>query len=209
MEDPNTPKVRLHARPKDPKLLLRPAQRLPAAFAYGPTMACCSWRRELRLRSAEAFVEAAIRSIQQDALHGYCAVTTSPGDCRHGASGSWLASKVGLSRDIDVGLAAFFSNSMCLRCSKCNFVSYSRKADDCSWFDQCQLPLKETVDGAPQFDGTFQTVRVRNGTARLASPRGAPGQTSQSTHEKRGRRPRASELTGREEQRADTRDWKQ
>ena len=54
---------------------------------------------------------------------GYCGVTTLGGDCERGVSGAW-----------EVAASSMQANCMrkCLSCARCNFISFSAKAKDCS-----------------------------------------------------------------------------
>lgn len=80
---------------------------------------------------------------------GVCAVTEpGEGDCSVGWMGSWHASEHGVT-NLE-GCAA-----LCTRCARCRFVSFSRRADDCSWFARCPQPL--LMDGAA---GQFRTAAI-------------------------------------------------
>ena len=80
---------------------------------------------------------------------GYCEATTDPGDCAHGAKGSWNATALGIA-DL-AGCAA-----RCARCARCRYVSYSPLHEDCSWFHACK-----TNDLKMRWAGyTYETVAV-------------------------------------------------
>jgi hypothetical protein len=58
---------------------------------------------------------------------GYCAITSPrPGNCERGHSGSWAGV-------VSVGACM----AKCADCTRCRFVSFSRRADDCSWYARC------------------------------------------------------------------------
>ena len=58
---------------------------------------------------------------------GYCAITSPrPGNCERGHSGSWAGV-------VSVGACM----AKCADCMRCRFVSFSRRADDCSWYARC------------------------------------------------------------------------
>ena len=48
----------------------------------------------------------------------------------------------------------------CKKCTRCNYVSFSRAAADCSWYYACRAPLRRRV-GSARLEGTFHTLRVR------------------------------------------------
>ena len=99
-------------------------------------------------------------------LDGFCGRTINDlaGACAHGDSGSWSGVP---------SLAACAAK--CLGCSRCNYVSFSKLADDCSWYRECRVLTQRVGDPHNRaLDGSFRTARVRNVTqGRRASTRSA------------------------------------
>lgn len=50
----------------------------------------------------------------------------------------------------------------CELCTQCNFVSFSREYNDCSWYAHCAFPLQTSFAGKPR---AYLTVAVLAGTA--------------------------------------------
>ena len=72
------------------------------------------------------------------ALPGYCAVTSSAGDCVHGTGGSFsLTPAESLSWNASVSACM----ERCRHCARCNFISVSRRWRDCSWLRPCKADL--------------------------------------------------------------------
>lgn len=89
-----------------------------------------------------------------NASAGYCAGTTyAPPDCERGTKGAWLLSKSARA-SWDAALAACASH--CARCARCEFISFSPKLGDCSWFNQCPTNLRREPNGFV----TAKAVRV-------------------------------------------------
>lgn len=83
---------------------------------------------------------------------GYCATTDGEGDCANGLIGSWSASQHGITNLAQCA-------AKCRTCSACNYVSFSRKNNDCSWFAACATPLQHAFGGL-----TYRTAQVHNRT---------------------------------------------
>jgi len=72
---------------------------------------------------------------------GYCDVTDEARgiDCTNGIKGSWSAT-VTASNHASSGITNINQCALrCLRCARCNFISYSMEQGDCSWFHKCDL----------------------------------------------------------------------
>lgn len=65
---------------------------------------------------------------------GYCARTCDgdEGDCAIGDLGTWPGRTHGI-------LTLEACAAACRRCSRCRYVSYSSRNDDCSWFHSCSI----------------------------------------------------------------------
>ena len=71
---------------------------------------------------------------------GACATTSAgEGDCQRGWWGSWRASDYGITLRGAKGQAACLS--LCQQCTRCAYISWSEKEDECAWYAQCALPL--------------------------------------------------------------------
>ena len=86
-------------------------------------------------------------------LPGFCSVTTlmpsrdeaSWGQqCLHQAKGAWVASEQGVGCLRDCA-------DLCLRCARCNWVSYSESRDECGWFESCDSNALEVRHGEDFF----------------------------------------------------------
>ena len=74
---------------------------------------------------------------------GYCGVTNAKSDCATSSMGSWSMNNA--TRCIQ----------RCLGCARCNFISFSPEAQDCSWYHKCSLAH------LPGAQGTHGTVQVQ------------------------------------------------
>lgn len=84
---------------------------------------------------------------------GYCALTSSiPSSCRDDDKGSWPLPPLASSTNAAAELAC---STMCAPCANCHYISYSLRAQECSWFASCGR-LKTDVNG-------FSTIRVVKG----------------------------------------------
>jgi len=82
------------------------------------------------------------------AHRGYCEPAFN-GDCESDSKGAWtLAAREPFS-------ACY---ARCMACANCNFVSFSAKERDCSWYSECDTDGLHT-DGP--VGSTFRTVRVK------------------------------------------------
>ena len=83
-------------------------------------------------------------------LHGFCAPTVDGdnGDCDAGDFGSWLAKPSGVTT---IGDCA----ALCSGCPRCNYVSFSAAANDCSWYYNCNLDALRT-----DFGSTHESLAV-------------------------------------------------
>ena len=93
-------------------------------------------------------------------IDGYCAATATGkvGDCTAGNKGcfTWPPSPAAAPSGKLRGLQACVLE--CLKCARCNYVSFSRMERDCSWYHSCDL--------ARLFSGTatgHASLRVRDG----------------------------------------------
>ena len=88
------------------------------------------------------------RDVNASSYIGYCGFTDYGGDCSRDVQGAWPLREVGT-----------FDGCYrrCLACERCNFISFSRNADDCSWYLTCKLPLQQP---APKMNHV--TFAVRN-----------------------------------------------
>ena len=100
---------------------------------------------------------------------GYCGPTFGRGDCETDERGSWDGRP---SRD----QAA--CEAMCSRCGRCNYVSFSLKHGDCSWYRNCDL---RDLRRSPPSGLDYNTTRVSALTsiapvssATVAAPRLGP-----------------------------------
>ena len=76
--------------------------------------------------------------------------------CEHKDSGAWRADRVGIRNLADCAIH-------CINhCPRCNFVSFSREHNDCSWYWACPR-ARQTFDGAK-----FRSLQVR--TLKLPPP---------------------------------------
>lgn len=99
----------------------------------------------------------------REARAGYCGVTIDwEGDCALGEQGSWRAAANGI-HDLPACAAR------CQRCSRCEFVSFSRKNDECGWFHECPLPLQMKFGGE-----NWRSVQVPVNSTYAKEPR-SPG----------------------------------
>ena len=99
---------------------------------------------------------------------GYCGPTFGRGDCETDERGSWDGRP---SKD----QAA--CEAMCRRCGRCNYVSFSLKHGDCSWYRTCDL---RDLRRSPPSGLDYNTTRVSALTiapvssATVAAPRVGP-----------------------------------
>ena len=91
--------------------------------AVPPWVARKRWRRPVWTRAERA------PGGNLTAIRGLCAKTWRRGDCESDESGSFLD-------DINSLEAC---EARCRTCTRCAFVSYSRLANDCSWYARCDL----------------------------------------------------------------------
>ena len=89
---------------------------------------------------------------------GYCAPTSSPGDCTRDSKGTFDLSSRPELRSLR-GCAA-----LCAGCQHCQFVSFSKVNDDCSWYSTCPaLHARHELAGAQDAGGeSYLTVQVSN-----------------------------------------------
>ena len=85
----------------------------------------------------------------QQPQHGFCGETDTNdgGDCRTGNRGSWHTGNFGI-RSLNDCIAT------CRCCSRCDYVSYSARAQDCSWYaaDACNYKaLRSPPLASPDF----------------------------------------------------------
>ena len=92
---------------------------------------------------------------------GYCGQTEVGGNCETGHQGSWAG--VATMQDC-VG--------RCHACARCQYISFSKKFDDCSWYAACDAMLTEIPNQPPRAGEAFRTIRVK---AAVASNRGHSG----------------------------------
>ena len=86
---------------------------------------------------------------------GPCGTADSAGDCGAGHKGSWTLTER-QTRSWEAAAAA--CERRCLACGRCNYVSFSLRWRDCSWFHECDLgALRHDVYG-------FLSVAVANGS---------------------------------------------
>uniref|UniRef100_A0A7S3B338 Uncharacterized protein n=1 Tax=Haptolina ericina TaxID=156174 RepID=A0A7S3B338_9EUKA len=64
-------------------------------------------------------------------LRGLCGATEYGGSCARADRGAWRGV-----RDLSA------CELRCKTCARCNFVSFSSRNDDCSWYRTCQMPLR-------------------------------------------------------------------
>ena len=89
----------------------------------------------------------------QGTSHGHCGFGTSGADCNTEDSGSWQFNRTE-AKNWKVAQAACARR--CNACARCQFVSYSLKERDCSWFAMCNMEnLKFLVQD-------FRSQRVRH-----------------------------------------------
>lgn len=110
---------------------------------------------------------------------GYCALTSSiPSSCRDDDKGSWPLPPLASSTNAAAELAC---STMCAQCANCHYISYSLRAQECSWFASCGR-LKTDVNG-------FSTIRVvkggqsRSAFVAVSSPSPAPSKRAAADHE--------------------------
>ena len=120
--------------------------------ASWPTRSVCKGQRAVPPRGGP--VPPLGSSDLDEPLRGFCGKTLSIGasvaqQCMVGSSGSWPTPQT-----------MHECRDMCLRCQRCNYVSFSRPARDCSWYRDCHAPL-QTYVGSPALEGTFWTLRVK------------------------------------------------
>ena len=98
---------------------------------------------------------------------GFCAVADLGGDCEYDSSGAWklFASTTELRtiRQMDNQTrwrkAAEACASRCMGCERCSIVSFSLSANDCSWYNACNvMRLSQRFAG---FATTFVRARPR------------------------------------------------
>jgi hypothetical protein len=137
-----------------------------AVVARVPKVPCCSHldgsrragERAHRL-SAESRV-ARLRREKLDARYlreraaqrGFCAVTddNQPGDCQEGGQGPAQGSlPLPANMSTSWRLAGGWCEEQCRHCSRCRYVSLSRKFRDCSWFARCDL--SRLLTSVPEF----------------------------------------------------------
>ena len=80
-------------------------------------------------------------------------------DCQYGEKGAWKAGEHNMTHVLDC-------IAQCRKCNKCNFISYSARFNDCSWFTSCATPLLGNSVSAR----SFETVRVQSGGSPKESP---------------------------------------
>ena len=87
---------------------------------------------------------------------GYCSASSegSEGDCARGLIGTWLIGD--LPQCIE----------RCKQCAQCNFVSFSKRHRDCSWFAGCATKALGKLYGGDAFD----TFRVKPARGRTGCP---------------------------------------
>ena len=87
---------------------------------------------------------------------GYCSASSegSEGDCARGLIGTWLIGD--LPQCIE----------RCKQCAQCNFVSFSKRHRDCSWFAGCATKALGKLYGGDAFD----TFRVKPARGRTRCP---------------------------------------
>jgi hypothetical protein len=120
----------------------------------------CKSPREAAAAAAEAkaqdrFFEAANMSSVLGAAEqwlavarpGVCAATTGPGDCEHGAMGSFKDAGLDQVRTWDQ--LARRCKWLCEGCARCRHISASLAFKDCSWFQDCSLDALSSA--APGF----------------------------------------------------------
>ena len=127
----------------------------PTGSVCGTTNASAAGRR--RRSRAQRRGSAALSL--HEARSGYCGVTIDwEGDCALGEQGSWRAAANGI-RSLRACAAR------CQRCSRCEFVSFSRKNDECGWFHECPLPLQMKFGGE-----NWRSVQVPVNSTSAAGP---------------------------------------
>ena len=94
-----------------------------------------------------------------EARVGYCVQTDFGGDCENGSLGAWEHVKT---------LAACAER--CLGCSRCRYVSFSRKFGDCSWASLCDKTLLEVPHAHPGSGKHYKTVEVKSSIPAAAAP---------------------------------------
>eukprot|EP00965_Chrysotila_dentata_P149137 4925662-Pleurochrysis_carterae.AAC.7 len=90
--------------------------------------------------NAKAFVRDSpelLDILRYQAAPGYCAATTDgdTGDCDNGEQGMWPLGPHSTLGIVDTGSCV----AACYRCSRCNYVSVSVAAHDCSWYHACNM----------------------------------------------------------------------
>ena len=97
---------------------------------------------------------------------GYCGVTIDwEGDCSLGLSGSWRANQHNIT-----GVQSCARHCQ-RRCPRCNFISFSADNNDCSWFNNCPLPLQTKFAG---FKWRSLQARARSDPSRTVNGNAAP-----------------------------------
>ena len=141
----------------------RPVKQLAEVDAFPPEFQgwrLCKSPREAAAAAAEAkaqdrFFEAANMSSVLGAAEqwlavarpGVCAATTGPGDCEHGAMGSFKDAGLDQVRTWDQ--LARRCKWLCEGCARCRHISASLAFKDCSWFQDCSLDALSSA--APGF----------------------------------------------------------
>ena len=129
------------SRPKDSAMLSERAKVKPGHSSHGSGMVPGSGNY-----SANMPVHA-----------GYCEVTIAGGvDCAFGTKGSWEL-QVNETRTPEVALDSCMQR--CRACSRCNYVSVSRRFGDCSWFSRCN------VSDLRSLPRSFRTIQVKSKAA--------------------------------------------
>ena len=89
--------------------------------------------------------------------NGTCGTTTYGGDCNASPRGAWNTTSAHIA-SVDACAAK------CAACSRCNFVSFSAKNEDCSWYEACDWNelqvvgagyVSKVVKKAPPLDALY------------------------------------------------------
>ena len=78
---------------------------------------------------------------------GFCGLTRAGGSCEYDSRGSWSLRRLGLpsSAPHRNKVARRLCTAACSGCRRCSFVSMSVEANDCSWFNVCNLSATKTT----------------------------------------------------------------
>ena len=110
---------------------------------------------------------------------GTCGQTVrvkTPQHCT-GDKGSWVLHSTGSAH-----AAASKCASLCAKCSKCNYFSFSQQENDCSWFASCDFDNLLTRIG--DFDAAvFSTARMSDATNETKSRKAAADAEQADTHD--------------------------